>query len=126
MANEIQTITKLYCANAIGYLGSEQQSRTLNQTVGRTDLGSGTQSLTTTDALLNISTALAADIANGIWLEIVNTDASIDVLVNLTSGAGTPAFYVPAGTSVLVMTKTQYYVKSASGTPVIHWKACEK
>lgn len=126
MANEIQHTTRLYCNNTVGALGSETKSATTNQTTGKTALGSGVQIATTTDVLLDVNAALVADIANGWLVEIKNLDTAIEVYLNLTSGAGTPAVIIFPGYSVLVGTKTRYYVKSASGTPTIHIRACLK
>ncbi len=126
MANEIQASTRLYCANTVGYLGSETLSVTATQTSTKTALASGTQVATTTDVLLDVTAAMVTDLATGWLVEVKNTDASIEVYLNLTSGASTPAVIIFPGMSVLVGTKTHYYVKSASGTPVIHIRACDK
>lgn len=126
MANEIQASTRLNCANSVGYLGSETLTVTKDQTVGKTAMASGTQIATTTDTLLDVTASMVTDVASGWLVEVKNTDASIEVYLNLTSGASTPAVIIFPGMSVLVGTKTHYYIKSASGTPVIHIRACDK
>lgn len=119
MANEISIVSKTSCVTALGaYTPSQTITKTLTQT--GTNVGSFTQDITTSDAIIDIP----GSVTGNRWVEINALNANTDthyITISIGTGgsfsAGVCGMIPPAGVvTVMIPSGVNWYLKTDSGT----------
>ena len=126
MADEISVSVKLYAAKGGAYLGSETTSLTLD--MSGTHMASGTQSIGTSDEIIDIPADVSGD--RYVLIKSLEAEGGNYVEIGAASGGSFSASVhqkLLAGRAILMIipSANSIYAKANTASVNIEWKACQ-